>query len=399
MKNRRGFLLLSHFLSNSLDRSVFIYFCWLAMESGSTEDLNVLVVAFFIPNIIFFIIVGRVVSIIGPTKVLFLSNGFKFVCFLVYSIFCMSNASGDIYWLSILAFTNGIGSSFFNPAAMALPAMVEGDPHSRRRFNSLLGSSMSFSTVLSPLLAAVFISVSSLNNMYVFFFVSLIYFVSLVSVNLSMKYVCKLDKVPVSCGPASPFVITRYPELLWLLGCFLIVGVVFSPLQYFIPLKANSGMLTNDKYSLVVLEACIGLGSILGSLVIVLRQFSSDKIESIPFFFILSSLFYFLFGIVDGLNFSSIILFLLGASLSIGNILSISYYQHVVSERDVSSVMTMFNLTSVSVAPISILASGFSVQAFGLDVSIVFCSLVMLVASIIMFFARMFSRGERCGIL
>jgi len=399
MKNKRGVLLLSHFLSNSLDRGVFIYFCWLVMGSGGTEDLNLLVMAFFLPNIMFFIFVGRGISVFGPAKVLFLSNGLKFCCFLTFSIFVYLGDYSGFYGLAILAFTNGIGSTFFNPAAMALPALVEANPYSRRKLNSMLGSSLSFSTALAPLLAALFIFMSSTDHIYVLCFISTIYFVSLLAGYLGMKSISKSDQLNVENLKTSPFVIKQYPVLMWLLGCFLIVGIVFSPLPYFIPLKAGSSALSDDKFALVVFELCIGLGSILGSLVVVIRQFGSDKIELIPLFFILSSFFYFTFGVFDDLYYSSISLFLLGASLSLGNILSISYYQHIVREEHVSSVMTIFNLCSVSVAPISILASGLSVQAFGLDISIISCALVMLVASIMMFFASIFTRGEECELL
>ena len=376
------YILVSHFVSNMADRGIFIFLCWAIVKSQGSLALNVFICLSLLLHLLLVRQSSKQINRYGPVKIFIGSDLLKLISCLVFALVFWIWPNLNIYGLIILGFITNIGSAFFNPSAMTMPSFLTEDATKRRYMTSLLSTSLSLSTILGPLLAALFLMAPANFTAVIFFMVGLMYLVPILNNYrfLGLTYTRgtfttnKLDTIPK--------VMKSYPDIAWLLLCFLLINLAFVPIQYFIPLRVKADFINYGGHAVALFEGLIGAGAFIGALSLALIKKNIDNVFIIFTAFFATGIFYAGFNITQNLIATSLSLFLMGIALSVGNILAITYYQTKTTHNYVAIIMGLVNLISVAVGPIAIFLSGLSVKFVGLNTSLTLYSSAMGVFSI-----------------
>ncbi len=382
-----------NFISNWTDRAVFIYLIWVVTKNESLFLLNVFICLSLLPHLLLLVPASRVINKIGPIRACLFSDGIKFFIYAIAAISCFFHYQIGYVDLLLISFFSNIGSAFFNPAAMSVPVFLSEASMKRQKMIALLTFSGSLSTMLGPILAMWFFYLSPDSWAIIFIFSSFMYLVSALN-NIQLKlsqHVIQDESIKIS----SVNLLRSYPDILWLLICFLVINLVFMPIQLFIPLLVKAKFLAVGGYTLSLLEASIGFGAIVGILLLLFISKNQGNYVQLFRNFLIAACGYLAFSFSINMLGMMASLFILGMFLAIGNILTIHYYQQRITIKSHTiMVMGFVNLISVSVGPIAMAISGIVISCMGLPATLKMYAISMVVVSFGLLLTKFFQSKE-----
>ncbi len=384
-------ILTSYTVSNFIDRALLIVFMWWVTELNRPSLVTIFLIISLLPHLINCPFSGKIIKRFNPVKVVLFSDTVKSLVFLCYGVFLLtSNSAPHFIELVVLSFIASLGTSLFNPAMMSLPVYLSDCALRQQKVSSYLSLSFSLSIIGGPLLGA---SMLKLNNgAAIFLLAGFFYFIAVIN-NYHLRNQCVL---PIKAAEENhtPKKWSDYKNIIFLLVCFCCINLVFMPIQNFIPLYTKF-ILQGDAHVFALLETALGVGSILGALLLIKWGI---KIKSGIWLmppFLLAALGYMLFAMVNNLPGAMIALTLLGAALSVGNILSINYYHSRLTPDFVPQVMAMVNTISSAAGPLAMGVCGLFIQYFGLTKTMMFYSLCMILISVNIAFIKALETNRR----
>jgi hypothetical protein len=135
------------------------------------------------------------------------------------------------------------------------------------------------------------------------------------------------------------------------------MNLVLSPMLAFLPIF-SSQIFQGRIGTFASLEAALGVGTVLGGVGLsVVRIGAKTGVRAIGGIFVIA-LMYFAFGLSRNAVLASLVLCVMGIALSTVNVTMMTFFQTRPEPSDVPIVMSLVNLISAGVVPISMLVVG-----------------------------------------
>lgn len=377
-------------ISQVFDRVAGIGMVWVIAEYSPAMIPWFLAIS-KIPHLILGPFSSRFVNRLGIAKTVVLADVIRGLLFLPLPFFINNiEAKWTVWTLFIVTFLCGIMGSLFNPAIRTAPLYFSDSEH-LHKVNALMETRYAASNILGPFIAVLIFNHNGLagiimaNVLSYFFAVMLEYGLETVTM---IKEVEHPDIAKISSNkPNRMREVLKKDNIvsLLLLHC-LMINIFLTPVMAFIPSYVKTIYQGGSIQDLATLELSLGVGSVVGALLPLFLSFRKGMGSKISVLFVCSAIGYIIFGHASGLMFGCIGLAVLGFFLSIGNALILRVYQLRTSASDVPVVMSIVNLITTAMQPISmtllaILSERFAISSLGA----VYSYLVLLLAFSIAF--------------
>jgi hypothetical protein len=156
------------------------------------------------------------------------------------------------------------------------------------------------------------------------------------------------------------YVLKKYPDIARMLGSFLFLNLVFTPILVMIPWYVQKVYFGNSS-SLAIIEGAMGLGAFITGLYLSFSSFqvsSNKRVSMIALVSFLFGLFFLIFAYSSVTWHGALILFSIGILSTFLNIQVLTYFQTALLEEEVPAIMTAVNIISAASVPLSLVFSG-----------------------------------------
>ncbi len=331
---------------------------WIVADRFGGKWIPAFVALAALPHLLLFTLSGRFVSRHGALRTVMQMDLFRGLvyCAAIFASLQLPPAA-VIYVLCFATFLSGFGSALFNPAILSLPVHIE-PPERVPSLTALVDVCFSLGNVLGPIFSVAAYAQWGLNGLFLANAVS--YFVAAyLSYKISPLSTTAAEELISEFKPGRELlgILRRYPTATGMLACFAFMNLFFAPLQVFIPWYAKH-VYENGITGVAQLELAIGIGSVSGGLFIAwkklpgsffLRTFGTLFVLCISFLCFLRSS-----TILEGV----VSLFALGFSLGLVNVVLLGFFQLHPKMEHVPFLMSLVNLISVAMVPISMVLIG-----------------------------------------
>jgi DHA3 family macrolide efflux protein-like MFS transporter len=362
LKDRNALrIFLSLLVSTICEKMMSIGLVWYFTKNFSINVVPWFLTVSFLPHLFMAFYSTGIINRLGALKTVVASSYFRSaILFLLYGCFFVLDLREQtlLTGLFIAGFFIGLGSSLFNPAILTLPPqLVSADKIVG--LNALIDSSMSISTIMGATFAIFLLNIVSLKTLILVNAVSF-----LISGLLQMGLQSRKQnaessdqKVP-HIGPKT--VLKKYPDIARMLGSFLFLNLVFTPILVMIPWYVEK-IYKGDSGSLATIEGFMGLGAFLTGLLMSLANIQvkeKNRIAMISLVSFLFGLFFIVFSFSEQTWQGATVLFCIGILSTFLNVQVLTYFQTSLSEEEVPAIMTAVNIISAASVPLSLSFSG-----------------------------------------
>lgn len=259
--------------------------------------------------------------------------------------------------LFILTLLSNGAAALFNPAIFSLPASLCGEQE-LPLLTAAIDACFSAATVIGPVLSALLYPWLGLRGLLAFNGVSY-----LLAAMMEAGIRLKASHEPPQSAPQlvpyrSTLDILRSDRLVaFVLGSFFMMNLALSPMLAFLPLFANQ-VFKGRIGTLASLEAALGIGTVVGSLALSVLHLKSKTGPRAIYGILVIATMYAAFSLGRDWRLACVFLVVLGLALSVVNVTMMSFFQSRPEPRDIPVVMSLVNLISVGVVPISMILVG-----------------------------------------
>ncbi|MBS1962864.1 MAG: MFS transporter [Bdellovibrionales bacterium] len=356
-------LVAGQLLSQVCDKVVAIGAIWIVADRFGGKWIPALVAAASLPHLLLFPYAGRIVARWGALATVIRMDLARGLLFL--AAFVAGRALGEadlVYVIYAVSFLAGLGGALFNPAILSLPVAIE-KPERVPKVTALVDVCFSLGNVLGPVVSVAAYAKAGLDGLFLVNAVSYFYAAALsrairpleASAGEAVAETLAADASEPNATIAS--VLRRYPTAAGMLACFAFMNLFFAPIQVFIPWFAKH-VYADGIAGVAKLELALGLGTVAGGLVVAwkklpgsffLRTFATLGLLCVSFLcFTRTS------SILEGV----VSLFVLGVSLGLVNVVLLGFFQLHPKADHVPFVMSVVNLVSVAMMPVSMAIIG-----------------------------------------
>jgi len=155
-------------------------------------------------------------------------------------------------------------------------------------------------------------------------------------------------------------VLKKYPDIARMLGSFLFLNLVFTPILVMIPWYVQN-IYGGNSSGLALIEGSMGLGAFLTGLYLSLASFQIEGAKRISMISIVSflfGLFFLFFAFSKFIWQGGIVLFAIGILSTFLNIQVLTYFQTALKVEEIPAIMTVVNIISAASVPLSLGFSG-----------------------------------------
>lgn len=354
-------IFLSLLVSTICEKMMSIGLVWYFTKNFSINIVPWFLTVSFLPHLLMAFYSTGIINRLGALKTVIAASYFRSaVLFLLYGCFFILDLKANtlLTGLFVAGFFIGLGSSLFNPSILTLPPQLVASDKIVG-LNALIDSSMSISTIMGATFAIFLLNIVSLKTLILVNAVS--FLVSgLLQMGLQTKSQMQEQRdtnVP-HIGPKT--VLSKYPDIARMLGSFLFLNLVFTPILVMIPWYVEK-VYGGDSSSLATIEGCMGLGAFLTGLFMSLANFQVEKKNRISMIALVSFLFgafFLLFSFSLQTWHGAFLLFCIGVLSTFLNIQVLTYFQTSLLEDEVPAIMTAVNIISAASVPLSLSFSG-----------------------------------------
>jgi hypothetical protein len=366
-------LLVGQTLSQVSDRMVQLGLIWFITSSFGEQFLIWYLVVGGLPHAILIKNSSLMINRLSALKTVLysdLARGFIYVLAFGLVLFFPqwlhpSSSSSHVLWLLFVSvFLSNIFSAFFNPAILSLAVEIR-EFDDIQKLTAKLSTVTSFATILGPVLGLFAFNQFGLSGLFIIAGIS--YIASAYSVSLVTKSSSKSASASEDAVAANSFRIFQTKEIIGvMLGVFLVMNLLLSPLQVLMPTMAKE-LFGNSFNSLAILETLLGAGILLGGALLSFITIQKRTLFWTWAFLVGLSCAFLSFTFATSLTVCSFALFLMGFSLGLANVLIINILQTQPNVDEVPKIMSLVNLISTATLPFSLALLGILQQSVSIS--------------------------------
>ncbi len=356
---------LGQLTSQISDKIVAIGLIWVIVENYGQEVVPWYIAMTGIPHLLFISLVPKVLSRVGVMKTIIWSDFLRGIVFILLgAAFYVADQSWQIYLIFILAFISQAGAAFFNPAIYSLPMQIVQEKHISR-VSSLLFGCTYLSNLIGPLIA---IALFKFLGLPILLLVNGVTYLLSALVETTVKTTSSdvTSEVEEDKLPSVIEVMKKYKMIAYLLTIFVVMNFLIVPIFSFLPLYVKY-VYHGTIDSLLVLESALGAGGVLSFALLALYSPKGKVWKRIFYSYLVTSVMYLLFCSSTTLLIGAIALFIYGATMELGNIMIMSFFQLFPKPKDVPTVMTVLNISGMVSYPLSLIALGFILDSYQIN--------------------------------
>jgi len=359
-------------ISQTCDKLMSVGMIWVLSTHFSPKWIPWFIAVGALPHLLLASRSGNWINRWGALRTVIWADLFRGALFLICAWF-IPHAGSDTYLLAFLlaaTFISNVAGSLFNPAILSLPVAIMEPGNKRDKLTALIDSCFSFGNVLGPLAAALTYSAAGLGAMLIvnglsYFFSALLAFGIRPQVSAHADTPAQDNSNGDSSASGSSSqrrrsvreVLRDQPVITGMLITFLMMNFFLGPLMIFMPWYAKN--VYGDGISgLASLEACLGIGTVLGSTLLSVISLPGAIWKRISFCLSLMAIAYLSFTFSHILFLGCLCVGILGFFLALANVLTLNFFQSAPKSQDVPLVMGLVNLISVASLPISMGIAG-----------------------------------------
>lgn len=390
MKNIYGnrnilFLLISQCMAATSDRILLVGICWYIIQNYSNAVLAGFLAIALSPHLIMVLFSGKIINKLTPTKTIAFAELARIA---IYLLTIMEASIYQNHFLDILSlgfFAGNIVGALYNPAVLSMPKLITSDINLQQKVMALLNSSTSIARLIGPVLAIPLYGLIDIRGIFIlasiFFIIAWLFELEIKQENAVAE---DLDARAVRSRKFY-YYLKNYKSIILLLAAFLVMNVFVVPVQIFMPILAKTFYQSNMAV-LSIFEFSLGLGVLFGGIYISFSASTAKLWNNIAFPYLLSSIAYLALSVAGSFILVAISLCIFGLFLSIGNVLTLNYFQSNIKSADVSNIMSYVNFISVAAGPVAMFLAGYLLKYLNCDVLISMYGLAYLLFSIIIFY-------------
>ncbi|MFA6236541.1 MAG: MFS transporter [Bacteriovorax sp.] len=361
-KNAR-IIFVSQLVSAVCEKMMSIGLIWYLTKEFSINVVPWFLAVSFFPHLFMAMFSTKIINKLGALKIVIATEFFRgAVLLLLFAAIYFFKLEGNILLTSLFisGFLIGLGSSLFNPAILSLPPKLVG-PEKIAGLNALIDSSMSISSILGATFAIFLLNFVDLKSL-VFINAASFIWAGLWQMALSAREqtVSAVSKEEDLNETGPLFVLKKYPDIARMLGSFLFLNLVFTPILVMIPWYVVN-IYRGDSSSLALIEGAMGLGAFLTGIFLSLSSFQiadAKRILMISVVSFLSGFSFLIFAFSNATWHGTLVLFSIGILTTFLNIQVLTHFQTALREEEVPAIMTAVNLISAASVPLSLSFSG-----------------------------------------
>lgn len=362
LKDKNALIIfVSQLVSTICDKMMSIGLIWYLTKEFSINVVPWYLAVSFLPHLLMAFHSTRIINRFGTLRTVIVSEFFRgavlLVLFLAINAF---NLIGDglLIALFVAGFLVGLGSSLFNPAILSLPPKLV-EPSKVQGLNALIDSSMAISTILGATFAIFLLNFVDLKTLILINAASFMW-AGLLQLGLNTKE-SDVQAASVEESFIGPMgVLKKHPDIARMLGSFLFLNLVFTPLLVMIPWYVEK-IYSGDSSSLAIIEGAMGVGAFLTGLFMSFSNYQTSgekRISMIATVSMLFGIFFLLFAFSGATWHGAIVLFSIGILSTFLNIQVLTHFQTALKEEEIPAIMTAVNIISAASVPLSLSFSG-----------------------------------------
>jgi MFS transporter, DHA3 family, macrolide efflux protein len=384
LKNK-NFLLLWIGQSVSMLGSRFysIAIMWYVIEkTGSSMDLGFTVLCFTLPAVLIMPIAGIMADHNYKKKILITSDLANGIIVSVMALLLYQNAlSTHMLYLMIIAISSA--SAFFTPAISASIPLITGKKELSKA-NSLNQFTSRMANIIGPTLAGILIAVTDI------WLLLLLNGISFIISAISESWI-QIPNVETSSGKQNirqqfrdgmKFALKSKELLALIFVGGIIINFFLAPLMVFITIICNQILVVGSQ-GFGIVEACIAVGALLGS-VISFLNIIKNQIKLGIIGLVLEGVALLVGGVF--LSYTSMIIFaiLLGLGVSMASIGITTMYQMLVPENMMGRVGSILSSISTFIVPIGILVGSYVINIYSVELIFIVSGIIVLLSGIML---------------
>lgn len=314
--------------------------------------LGIVLILTTVPRLFFMIIGGALADKYNPVKIMTITSLLRLIVLVLMAILFHLSLL-NIWVLMFFAFVFGMLDAYFWPASSSiLPAIVSKEILTRA--NAIMRSGVHISMLLGPIIFALIIT--SFSYTITFIILSITVLFSLLPIIFIKSSIQEKEKNENSLikDVTEGFVYIRRSRSIF---SFIIIFIFFNflfmgPVGLGAPLIANN-VLKGDAMVLAYLDSGWAIGLLFGSIITGLINLNRKRGITVMLLLLLVGILTILFGQVSFVTGSVAIIFLMGVCISMVNIPIYSYVQENTEESKLGRVMSLLNISSNGLVPLS----------------------------------------------
>ncbi len=354
-------IFVSQLVSIICDKMMSLGLVWYLTSKFSINVVPWYMAVCFLPHLLMAFFSTKLINRVGVLQSVIFSEFFRALVLIILYVFILFfHLEGDqlLTALFIAGFFVGLGGSVFNPAVLSLPPQLV-TPEKVIGLNALIDTSMSISTILGATFAIFLLNIVDLKMLILINALSFLWAGALqLGLEVNIKEIVEDRSEELVLG--SRAVLKKYPDIARMLGSFLFLNLVFTPILVMIPWYVQN-MYRGNSGTLALIEGAMGLGAFLTGLYLSLASFRIDGAKRITMISIVSFLFgiFFLFFAFSKFTWQgAIVLFAIGILSTFLNIQVLTYFQTALKVEEIPTIMTAVNIISAASVPLSLGFSG-----------------------------------------
>lgn len=350
----------SQVLSQLADRALLVGLSWYLVNHYSSDTLAWYLTISMLPHLVMTIFSGKIINKYSPVSIVRFSEFFRSILIGLLALVVYFGKS-EFNLIAIIILTTGANffAAMFNPALLTVPRQLELSSKNFQKITGLLSSCASVARMTGPILVLPIFSYTGVFGLILSCFI--LYFIAwLLEFFIHNPPWLISDQNKLSSNKRHYLYELVGENLLVfkVMALFFIINLVVVPIQLFMPLMVKD--IFHAKLNiLTVFESALGFGLLVGGILIVIYTLKIKMVYRIAIPYMLAAVSYIVFAFNNtSFEISAIMLFLFGFFLSIGNVITISFYQYITPIRYVAQIMVFINLISNASGPIAMIIVG-----------------------------------------
>lgn len=380
-------VVLSQLLSQICDKLMIVAVMWVIADKISTSWLPWYVVAGGLPHLLLAGCSGRVIAKLKILPAVVGTEIFRGVVLLSFPFF-VALETPPIEALLVMTFFLNVGSAIFNPAILSLPLLIA-DDETRPQVNAMIDACFSLANVIGPVLSVVLFAHLGLGGLILLNGVSYLVAAAVqYGVRARPSHSDNLSDAPTHVTPIRA-ILKREPLLRQMMLSFLGINLFAAPFAMIFPLYVKQ-VYHLDIKALATLETSFGVGAVIGAVMLATMHFSSKLGPKIAKAVLVVGLSLVAFSLGSTLTIGMSSLLVMGLSLSMANVWILTFFQSVIPQDEVPSLMGVVNLVSVAATPVSLAVTGLIIDRFAItQIALVSALAFVGIASVLLFIPRL----------
>lgn len=375
------YLFISRVISAIGDKLFMISLMWWVVDNEKKISLSFVMAATFVPVILFSPFIGVIADRYSKKNLMLLSDISR-VMILCFMLYFLLEGKLSIKILLILVFLIYSFSPMFETSvASSLVSLTS--PKHLSRATAIDSTSVSLSNILGAMVGSVIIAIIGFKGSIIVNIVSyLLSFISILMIKNNLTGVSFATSHFHQILLGLEYVKNKKRYIFRLLIFFAVLNFFVSPILMLIPVVVKS-VLNRGVRWLSIAEIFFSTGALLASFAMSFKSGLEKKLRFLFFTIFSFSIGFLISAISKNPYLTSLAFFVCGFSLSIGNVLVLSYFQHEVDNEYKGRFFSLVNMIVYAIMPISFIFNGFLLDRFSIQWIISFNSLVSIFLGII----------------